>query len=423
MIRLLQTNVKEVCVVCSTYIQSIMMVVYYYQTNQVFFISNKTSHRYHDMIPFSYPLKGLMGLSKVPTAKMGILYGIIGMSCLIIGFWSDTTYTYDHGTYLIAISMAPGILIGILSAFSVEITSLPELVGGYNGLGGLAAVLEALGLYFDPNQSLYYVRGGMNVALKSNDFLIVQSIALILSIVIGMMTFTGSMIAVMKLNGMIASKPRVIPLRWPVTLLLFAVMIGCSVLTFTAGETSYNDRFIGLICIMIVTVLSGVYGIIAVMAIGGGDMPVSISFLNSLSGFSTSAAGFMLSNKALVVSGAFVGCSGIILTLVMCNAMNRSIANVIIGGWGEGSNTKKAGGGEGTGKGEESGVVTKISSTDVLKMLTGAKSVIIVPGYGMAVAKAQFALSQLTSKLQKRGVKVRFAIHPVAGRLPGHMSK
>lgn len=357
-----------------------------------------------------------MGLGKVPTAKMGILYGIIGMSCLIIAFWADNTYTYNHGLYLIAISMTPGIILGIISAISVEITSLPELVGAYNGFGGLAAVLEAIGLYLDPN-AIYHNRGGINVAVKSIDFLIVQGIALILSIVIGMMTFTGSLIAVFKLNGMIASKPRVIPFRWGVTFFILVGIVVASLMTFMGGEGAWNDRFIGLICLMVVTLLSGIYGVIAVMAIGGGDMPVSISFLNSLSGFSTSAAGFMLSNKALVVSGAFVGCSGIILTLVMCKAMNRSIANVIIGGWGEGATkTKKSG------PVEEIGTVTKVSSTEVIKMLTEAKSVIIVPGYGMAVAKAQFALSQLVSKLQKRGIKVRFAIHPVAGRLPGHMN-
>jgi NAD/NADP transhydrogenase beta subunit len=363
-----------------------------------------------------------MGLGKVPTAKMGILYGVIGMTCLIAGFWADTTYTYNHGVYLIAISMAPGIVIGIVSAISVQITSLPELVGGYNGLGGLAAVLEAIGLYFDPNAT-YYNRGGVNVLLKTTDFLVVQGVALVLSLVIGMITFTGSMIAVLKLNGKIASKPRVIPFRWGITFLILSGIIVASVMMFMGGETAWNDRFIGLICIMVVTVLSGVYGIIAVMAIGGGDMPVSISFLNSLSGFSTSAAGFMLSNKALVVSGAFVGCSGIILTLVMCKAMNRTIANVIIGGWGEGANKSTTNSKQKSDDTEETGTVTKISSADVIKKLTEAKSVIIVPGYGMAVAKAQFALSSLTAKLQRRGITVRFAIHPVAGRLPGHMSK
>ncbi len=399
------------------------MILLYHQMD-IISIKHQDISSLISCVSHSYTTSGLMGLSKVPSAKMGILYGIIGMCLLISAFWADTTYTYGHGQYLIAISMTPGILIGLFSAFSVEITSLPELVGGYNGLGGLAAVLEAIGLYFDPDSSIYHVRNGSKLMLKNNDFLIVQGIALMLSIIIGMMTFTGSMIAVMKLNGTIASKPRVIPFRWPITMIILAGIVVCSVLTFTLGETAWDDRYLGLVNIMIVTGLSGMYGVIAVMAIGGGDMPVSISFLNSLSGFSTSAAGFMLSNKALVVSGAFVGCSGIILTLVMCNAMNRSIANVIIGGWGEGSasksSTKKK---SGDAEHQETGTVTKVSSAEVIKMLTGAKSVIIVPGYGMAVAKAQFALSQLTAKLQRRGVKVRFAIHPVAGRLPGHMSK
>jgi NAD/NADP transhydrogenase beta subunit len=161
------------------------------------------------------------------------------------------------------------------------------------------------------------VRGGERIAKQTNAMLWVQAIALVGSIVIGMMTFTGSMIACFKLHGNIASKPRIVPFRWGVTLLLFIAMIVFSVFSFTGGQT-WNDRGLGLAFICIVAFLSGLYGIIAVMAIGGGDMPVSISFLNSLSGFSTSMAGFMLSNKALVVAGAFVGCSGIILTLVMC---------------------------------------------------------------------------------------------------------
>jgi NAD/NADP transhydrogenase beta subunit len=247
---------------------------------------------------------------------MGILYGIAGMTCLIVGYWLDQTYTYDNGRWLIAASMAPGIVIGIWSAISVEITGLPELVGFYNGFGGLAAALEGIGLYLDPNAQ-NIVRDGQPIIGQTDAMLWVQAIALILSIVIGMMTFTGSMVAVLKLHGTIASKPRIVPFRWLVTALMFIAMTVFGTLSFTAGQT-WNDRGLGLAFICIVTGLASIYGIIAVMAIGGGDMPVSISFLNSLSGFSTSAAGFMLPNKALVVSGAFVGCSGIILTLVMC---------------------------------------------------------------------------------------------------------
>lgn len=247
---------------------------------------------------------------------MGMVYGIAGMIALIAGYWLDETYTFDDGRWLIAAAMAPGIVFGMWSAMSVEITGLPELVGAYNGFGGLAAALEGIGLYLDPNAE-NFVRDGTPIVGQTNPMLWVQAWALILSIIIGMMTFTGSLIACFKLHGTIASKPRVVPGRWVVTILLFAAMAVCGTLAFTAGQT-WNDRGLGLVFILIVTFLSGLYGIIAVMAIGGGDMPVSISFLNSLSGFSTSMAGFMLSNKALVVAGAFVGCSGIILTVVMC---------------------------------------------------------------------------------------------------------
>ena len=247
---------------------------------------------------------------------MGILYGIIGMTCLIAGYWIDETYTYDDGRWLIAASMAPGIVVGLWSAYAVEITGLPELVGAYNGFGGLAAALEGIGLYLDPRAHLF-VRNDQVIAEQTDPMLWVQCLALVLSVVIGMMTFTGSMVAVLKLHGTIASKPRVVPFRWFVTLGMFVAMAVLGTLSFTAGQ-DWNDRELGLAFLVLVAAIASLYGIVAVMAIGGGDMPVSISFLNSLSGFSTSAAGFMLSNKALVVAGAFVGCSGIILTLVMC---------------------------------------------------------------------------------------------------------
>lgn len=184
------------------------------------------------------------------------------------------------------------------------------------------------------------------------------------------------MVAVLKLNGTLASKPRVVPFRWLTTLFMFAVMAVFGALSFSGGQT-WNDRGLGLAFIIIVTVIAGIYGITAVLAIGGGDMPVSIAFLNSLSGFSTSATGFMLNNTALVVSGAFVGCSGIILTLVMCTAMNRSVAHVLIGGFGDGAGISA------TKAEKKEGTVTQISAEDVVDLLTSSKSVIIVPGYGM----------------------------------------
>jgi NAD/NADP transhydrogenase beta subunit len=307
---------------------------------------------------------------------MGMLYGMAGMIALIAGYWINVNYTYGDGPWLIAASIAPGAIIGLVTAAAVAMTGLPEMIGAYNGFGGLAAALEGFGLYLDPNAT-NLMRGGDPIAPQSDAQLWVQGIALVLSIVIGMMTFTGSMVAVLKLHGNIASKPRVIPMRGLVTLLDFAAMAVFGALAFS-GEQSWNDRGAGLVYLIIVGVIAGVYGVTAVMAIGGGDMPVSIAFLNSLSGFSTSAAGFMLSNKALVVAGAFVGCSGIILTLIMCNAMNRSISNVLIGAWGEGSSTQASPQGE-----MAQGTVQTVSTEDVVELLTDAKSVIVVPGYGM----------------------------------------
>merc|ERR1719223_2314495 len=235
------------------------------------------------------------------------------------------------------------------------------------------------------------------------------------------MTFTGSIVAVLKLNGNISSKPRIPPFRWFFTLVMLVIIVACSVLAFVGQGRTWNDRDDGLVMILIVAAVSSLWGIVGVLAIGGGDMPVSISFLNSLSGFSTSAAGVMTFNKALVISGAFVGCSGIILTLVMCRAMNRSIVNVLIGGFGDGGSSPST---KTTKDASNSSQVsiTKVTAEDVVEILTSSKSVIIVPGYGMAVAKAQHAIAEVTKALRGRGINVRFAIHPVAGRLPGHMN-
>ncbi|KAL7551680.1 hypothetical protein ACHAWF_014871 [Thalassiosira exigua] len=327
----------------------------------------------------------LMNLSKVPTAKMGMIYGMIGMLALIFGFWFDLAYTFGSGRWLIAASMAPGFVLGLASALKSTIVGLPVLVGAYNGFGGLAAALEGIGMYLDPNAT-NFVRHGDILSSQTRAMLWVQAIAMILSIVIGSMTFTGSLVAVLKLHGTIASKPRVVPFRWLITFIFAVGIIVFSALAFNAGQT-WNDRQEGIAFIVIVAVIACIWGFTAVMAIGGGDMPVSISFLNSLSGFSTSAAGFMLINKTLVVSGAFVGCSGIILTLVMCRAMNRSIVNVLVGGFGDGASKVAAQ------KSKAEGTVTEIQSDEVANLLLGAKSVIIVPGYGMAVAKASPAFN------------------------------
>jgi H+-translocating NAD(P) transhydrogenase subunit beta len=207
---------------------------------------------------------------------MGMLYGMAGMSALIVAYWIDDAYTYDDGAWLIAASMGPGILVGVVSAFGVAMTALPEMVGAYNGLGGLAAAFEGLGLYLDPT-STKLMRHGIAQAEQTSSMLWVQAIALWLSIVIGMMTFTGSFVAMGKLNGMIASKPRVIPLRPIFTVLIFAAMIAFGALAFS-GDPGWNDRGSGLAYLLVVTFLAGVEGIVAVMAIGGRlDMPAKFT--------------------------------------------------------------------------------------------------------------------------------------------------
>lgn len=317
-----------------------------------------------------------------------MIYGIAGMIAMIAAFWADETYTYGDGPWLIAVSMAPGALLGLASAYAVPMTGLPEMVGAYNGFGGLAAAVTGYGLYLDPSATLL-VRNGGEVRVEQTDAMLwVQALALVLSVVIGTMTFTGSCVAVGKLHGTIASRPRIVPFRVAFTLVSAALVAVFGSLAFAEG--GWNDRGEGIAYLALVGVLSGAYGAVAVMAIGGGDMPVSISFLNSLSGFSTSAAGLMLSNTALVVSGAFVGCSGLILTLVMCRAMNRSVRNVLMGGFGSGSSSSKKVDNARRGREEDQGVVREMSAEVVVQKLVAAKSVIVVPGYGMVRALPNF---------------------------------
>jgi NAD/NADP transhydrogenase beta subunit len=309
---------------------------------------------------------------------MGMLYGIAGMIALIAAYWLDTAYTYDDGLWVLAVSLIPGAMIGLYTAATVAMTALPEMVGAYNGFGGLAAALTGYGLYLDPTAT-YLVRHGILIADQTDAMLSVQAVALVGSIVIGIATFTGSFVAAFKLNGMIASKARVLPYRGLTTVVMILAMAVFGALAF-AEEPGWNNRASGMTYLILVGVVAGFYGILAIMAIGGGDMPVSICFLNSLSGFSTSATGFMLNSKALVVSGAFVGCSGIILTIVMCQAMNRSVANVLLGGFGEGT-VKNSGAKHHDA--EDDGIVQIASAADVVEKLKAARSVIIVPGYGM----------------------------------------
>ena len=280
-------------------------------------------------------------------------------------------------------------------------TQMPELVAILHSLVGLAAVAVGFANFMDPERLSHY----MGVELTIHD------IETYLGILIGAVTFSGSVIAFGKLSGRIGGKPLTLPARHWLNLLLLV------------GAIWYGYQFViesaaggGIQPLIIMTVISLLFGIHMVMAIGGADMPVVVSMLNSYSGWAASATGFMLGNDLLIVTGALVGSSGAILSYIMCRAMNRKFLSVIAGGFGTG------GGATTSGDGEDQGEVVAIEAADTAAMLAGAREVMIIPGYGMAVAQAQHTVFEITKALRAKGVNVRFGIHPVAGRMPGHMN-
>lgn len=336
----------------------------------------------------------LGGLSSQESAKRGVWFGIIGMTIAII---ATVLGPRIQGGYLFivgAISIAA--VIGIILARKVEMTSMPQLVAILHSFVGLAAVLVGFGSYLDPASH----------KLPHTEH-IIHLVEVYLGIFIGAITFTGSIIAWGKLEGKIRSKPLLYPGRHAVNIVLVIVCTVLGVL-FTMAE-GYD----GMIHLYIMTAIACFIGVMLVMAIGGADMPVVVSMLNSYSGWAASAAGFMLGNDLLIVTGALVGSSGAILSIIMCKAMNRSFFSVILGGFGD------APAGEAK---EIEGEVTAMNHEEVGGLLRDAKSIVIVPGYGMAVAKAQYPIYDMVQTLRKAGKNVRFAIHPVAGRLPGHMN-
>lgn len=359
-------------------------------------------------------IMALRGLSKQETATWGNIYGIIGMFIAIAGSWASP-WVCGRGYWIIAVSMAPGAAIGIGMASMVTMIQMPQMVGLLNAFGGLAAALEGIALYMDPEAA--YGPNGIpsGSSLYPDDQsaeVVIQSTAMYFSVVLGSLTFFGSLVACAKLQGLLSTKPRIPPLRLPFTLLLIGGIVATCVL---ADQTSLGFGYGtigGLGLIVAAFVLSGILGLVFTLAIGGADMPVVICVLNTGSGFSGAFAGFMLANKLLVITGAFVGVSGAILSVIMCNAMNRSLYNVLVGGFGDTGKTAKAVEGE----------MTEIEVDGVAELVSQAKEVIIVPGYGMAAAGAQHAVAQVVETMRKRGTQVRFAIHPVAGRLPGHMN-
>jgi NAD(P) transhydrogenase subunit beta len=359
----------------------------------------------------------LGGLSKHETARRGNILGIIGMALAVFAaFFSsaqgDTLSAITTtGQVLLLIAIVVGGLGGAYLATKVEMTAMPQLVAILHSFVGLAAVLVGLSVFLSgwvtfelPNEA------GELVSSKIAPDLI-HRIEIFIGVFIGGLTFTGSVIAWGKLDGRMSSTPLMLPGRHAINV---AMLIACALLGWWFVST--GSFGIALLALLLMLAISFVFGAHLVMAIGGADMPVVVSMLNSYSGWAAAATGFMLSNDLLIITGALVGSSGAILSYIMCHAMNRSFLSVILGGFGTGSGN----GGPGIDRGEQ--IHTSTTADEVAQILRDAKEVIIIPGYGMAVAQAQHPIREITELLQKNGTRTRFAIHPVAGRLPGHMN-
>ena len=342
----------------------------------------------------------LGGLSNPETSRRGNLFGMIGMAIAVLATVLGPQVTQAAYPWIIG-AMVVGAAIGLYAARVVKMTQMPELVALMHSLVGLAAVLVGFANYIDPAAS-----AGFKGAEKT-----IHEIEIYIGILIGAVTFSGSIIAFGKLSAKITGKPVLIPARHWINLVGLLVVIWC-------GGWFINSHSIaeGMTPLLIMTVIALLFGIHMVMAIGGADMPVVISMLNSYSGWAAAATGFMLSNDLLIVTGALVGSSGAILSYIMCRAMNRNFVSVIAGGFGTEGGAPAAAGAQ------PAGEVSPISATETAELLRSAKNVIIVPGYGMAVAQAQHSVYEITKLLRDKGVNVRFGIHPVAGRMPGHMN-
>jgi NAD(P) transhydrogenase subunit beta len=340
-------------------------------------------------------IQALGGLSNQETARRGNIYGIVGMVIAIgvtLGIVGDLSWAWAIGP------VVAGATIGVLWASTVPMTSMPQMVAILNSFVGLGAVFVSYSSFLDPPS-------GLTAAEMT-----IHDVEVYVDVAVGALTFTGSVIAYGKLGGMIRSQPLLLPGRHFLNLLALGVLVAAGV-PFVGEMSTMNMTWLTLNA-----GLAGLLGLHMVMAIGGADMPVVVSLLNSYSGWAAAAAGFLLSNDLLIITGALVGSSGAILSYIMCQGMNRSLTNVILGGWGtepQDGATDEAG---------DRGEATSVETGEVARSLTDARRVVIVPGYGMAVAGAQHAVSRLTSRLRDAGVEVRFAIHPVAGRMPGHMN-
>ncbi|WP_233887074.1 Re/Si-specific NAD(P)(+) transhydrogenase subunit beta [Paraburkholderia flagellata] len=343
----------------------------------------------------------LGGLANPETARRGNLLGMIGMLIAVLATVLGPRVSAEGIPYVVA-ALVVGGAVGLFAAKKVQMTQMPELVALMHSLVGLAACLVGFASYIDTSVQFT----GAEKAI--------HEVEIYVGILIGAVTFAGSVIAFGKLSGKIGGKPLLLPARHWLNLaaLLIVIYYGHA---FQHAETIQD----GMMPLVVMTAVSLLFGVHMVMAIGGADMPVVVSMLNSYSGWAAAATGFMLGNDLLIVIGALVGSSGAILSYIMCRAMNRNFISVIAGGFGTGSGVSAPAGG---GAQQAAGEVVAVSSAETAELLREAKSVIIVPGYGMAVAQAQHTVFELTKLLREKGVDVRFAIHPVAGRMPGHMN-
>ena len=342
----------------------------------------------------------LGGLSNPEKSRRGNLFGMIGMAIAVLATVLGPQVTPAAYPWIIS-AMLAGAVIGLYAARHVKMTQMPELVALMHSLVGLAAVLVGFANYIDPA-----AHAGLQGAEKT-----IHEIEIYIGVFIGAVTFSGSLIAFGKLSARISGKPVLLPARHWINLAGLLVVIWSG--GWFVGAPSIEE---GLRPLAIMTLIALLFGVHMVMAIGGADMPVVVSMLNSYSGWAAAATGFMLGNDLLIVTGALVGSSGAILSYIMCRAMNRNFISVIAGGFGTGGGAAAAAGPQ------PAGEVQPISANETAELLRGAKNVIVVPGYGMAVAQAQHAVYEITKVLREKGVNVRFGIHPVAGRMPGHMN-
>jgi len=342
----------------------------------------------------------LGGLSNPETSRRGNLFGMIGMSLAVLATIFGPRVATAGIPWIVGALLIGG-SVGLYAAKTVKMTQMPELVALMHSLVGLAACLVGFASYVDTS-----------ITLQGAEKLI-HEVEIYVGILIGAVTFSGSLVAFGKLNGMIGGKPLLLPARHWINLIGLLVVIAFGREFIQAATVAQ-----GMTPLIVMTVIALLFGIHMVMAIGGADMPVVVSMLNSYSGWAAAATGFMLSNDLLIVTGALVGSSGAILSYIMCTAMNRNFISVIAGGFGSGGGAPAKSGDAAQPQGE----VVPVSALETAELLRDAKSVIIVPGYGMAVAQAQHTVFEITKTLREKGVNVRFGIHPVAGRMPGHMN-